>query len=144
MGSSRPRRYETALGLGIVVVLAVVFFLNGGSGSHQTEHRTTPTAAVARSHGAGTVHYSRLPTQAQHTVGLIRRGGPFPYSQDGAVFENRENHLPAQPRGYYHEYTVATPGSPDRGARRIVAGQHGQLFYTDDHYRTFRRIIGTG
>jgi ribonuclease T1 len=71
---------------------------------------------------------------------LIHRGGPFPYERDGVVFGNFERALPARERGYYHEYTVATPGIPHRGARRIVAGRGGELYYTDDHYRTFRRI----
>ena len=64
----------------------------------------------------------------------------FPYPKDGIVFGNREGRLPRAQRGYYHEYTVPTPGSRDRGARRIVAGKAGDLYYSDDHYRTFRRI----
>lgn len=72
----------------------------------------------------------------------IDRGGPFAYRKDGAVFANRERQLPEQPRGHWREYTVPTPGSPDRGARRIIAGKTGELFYTRDHYRTFRRIRG--
>lgn len=83
---------------------------------------------------------SQLPPQAQHTLFLIRAGGPFPYARDGAVFHNREGILPKAPGGYYREYTVQTPGADDRGARRIVAGQRGEFFYTVDHYRTFQRI----
>jgi ribonuclease T1 len=70
----------------------------------------------------------------------IDRGGPFAYRKDGVVFENRERRLPPHPRGHWREYTVPTPGSPDRGARRLVGGADGELFYTRDHYRTFRRI----
>jgi ribonuclease T1 len=72
----------------------------------------------------------------------VRFGGPFPYDRDGTVFQNREGRLPSQPRGYYREYTVETPGSPDRGARRIVSGGDppAEFFYTDDHYRSFRRL----
>jgi ribonuclease T1 len=81
-----------------------------------------------------------LPEQARGTLQLIRRGGPFPYARDGTVFGNREGMLPAGPRGYYHEYTVPTPGSRDRGARRIIAGRLGEYYYTDDHYRSFKRI----
>ena len=82
-----------------------------------------------------------LPREARETLALIRAGGPFPYSRDGAVFGNREALLPKRSRGYYREYTVKTPGARDRGARRIVAGKAGELYYTDDHYRSFRRII---
>jgi ribonuclease T1 len=90
-----------------------------------------------------------LPVEARQTLELIRKGGSFPYRQDGAVFGNREKHLPQQARGYYREYTVKTPGSRDRGARRIVAGagktgdvrSSGEYWYTDDHYNSFRRIV---
>lgn len=81
-----------------------------------------------------------LPAEAADTVALIDSGGPFPYAQDGVTFHNREGMLPSEPDGYYREYTVVTPGSPDRGARRIVAGEEGELFYTDDHYATFREV----
>ncbi len=82
-----------------------------------------------------------LPDQALETIALIKKGGPFPYARDGATFSNREKQLPARERGWYREYTVKTPGARDRGARRIVAGRDGTLYYTDDHYRTFRRIL---
>jgi len=83
-----------------------------------------------------------LPCEAVATLEAIERGGPFPYERDGTVFQNRERLLPEQPRGYYREYTVITPGSRDRGARRIVAsGQPPEAYYyTDDHYRSFRRV----
>jgi ribonuclease T1 len=96
----------------------------------------------------GEVALEALPQQAQQTLALIRQGGPFPYRKDGTVFGNRERLLPRQPRGYYTEYTVPTPGNRDRGARRIVAGKgttgnpatSGEYYYTDDHYQSFRRI----
>ncbi len=88
-----------------------------------------------------TIQYVRLPVEAQATLRLIGRGGPFPYRQDGVVFQNRERRLPAKASGYYREYTVETPGSPDRGARRIIAGSQGELYYTDDHYASFRRVV---
>jgi len=96
----------------------------------------------------GTVELGRLPPETAQTLLLIQRGGPFPYRKDGTVFQNRERRLPMQPAGYYREYTVPTPGSPDRGARRIVAGEgatgdvrtSGEYYYTGDHYRSFRRI----
>lgn len=84
---------------------------------------------------------AELPAEARATLELIRAGGPFPYPQDGRVFANREARLPPKNRGYYKEYTVRSPGARDRGARRIVAGSRGEYYYTDDHYRSFRRIL---
>lgn len=83
---------------------------------------------------------SQLPREARETIALIRQGGPYPYAKDGAVFGNREGVLPRAKRGYYREYTVKTPGVRSRGARRIVAGRGGELYYSDDHYNHFRRI----
>ena len=83
----------------------------------------------------------QLPSQAADTVALIDKGGPFPYEQDDSVFGNYEGLLPDEPRGYYREYTVETPGSDDRGARRIIAGENGELYWTDDHYQSFSRIL---
>jgi ribonuclease T1 len=82
-----------------------------------------------------------LPREARQTLVRIKAGGPFQYAQDGKPFQNREKLLPRQERGYYREYTVRTPGARDRGARRIVAGRDGEYYYTDDHYRSFKRII---
>jgi guanyl-specific ribonuclease Sa len=98
------------------------------------ESRSTPAAST------GLPAY--LPPEALDTLALVRAGGPFPYRQDGSVFQNRERRLPPQPRGYYREYTVETPGSPDRGARRIVAGGQppADFFFSFDHYRCFRRF----
>jgi ribonuclease T1 len=81
-----------------------------------------------------------LPREAQRTLTLIKTGGPFPYARDGIVFGNYEKRLPIHKRGYYTEYTVKTPGRRDRGPRRIVAGEGTEYYYTDDHYRSFRRI----
>ena len=83
------------------------------------------------------VSVDQLPTQALDTLDLIAADGPFPYDQDGAVFQNRERLLPKRAAGYYHEYTVVTPGSPDRGARRIIVGDCGDKWYTEDHYDSF-------
>ncbi len=95
---------------------------------------------------SSTVALSALPREAQQTHQLILSGGPFPYEKDGVVFGNRERQLPKKARGYYHEYTVKTPGARNRGARRIVCG--GQppsnpevCYYTEDHYASFRRIV---
>ena len=100
--------------------------------------------------GLGTVALTALPAEAQQTQRLIQSGGPFPYSKDGVVFGNRERVLPRRERGFYREYTVPTPGSRDRGARRIVCGgrqptQPDACYYTADHYASFQRIrAGTG
>jgi ribonuclease T1 len=99
-----------------------------------------PTPTVAAS-GLPTITFDRLPKEARDTIRLIQRGGPFPYRQDGAVFQNREGLLPRKPSGYYHEYTVETPGSADRGARRIIAGEQDELFYTADHYASFKQVV---
>lgn len=86
-----------------------------------------------------------LPVEAHRVLDRIVHGQPHPYPQDGGIFGNRERRLPAQPRGYYREYTVPTPGEPDRGARRIVTGgatrasaMPREFWYTADHYRSFR------
>ena len=113
-----------------IFFLAAVLFSAGVS--------ATDAAALA------VVHISDLPGQAQRVLVQIRQGGPFSYAKDGAVFGNYEQTLPRQKRGYYHEYTVKTPGSRSRGARRIVAGgvpqASGEYYYTEDHYASFRRI----
>lgn len=97
--------------------------------------------ATPASAAVGSICYSKLPSQAYDTLDLIAQGGPFPYSQDGVVFQNREGVLPSQSTGYYHEYTVITPGSSTRGARRIVTGEKTQEdYYTSDHYATFNLI----
>ena len=116
-----------------VVAVALVLFAVGG----WVHARSTPDALPD-------VALTTLPKEAQKTLTLIARGGPFPYQRDGVVFGNREKRLPARARGYYHEYTVPTPGSKTRGARRIICGGDVQsiaeCYYTNDHYQTFRRI----
>jgi ribonuclease T1 len=103
-----------------------------------------PRDAAARTDAPALIAISALPAEARTTLELIRAGGPFPYSRDGVVFSNREHLLPAQPRGYYHEYTVPTPGVRTRGARRIICGgtvaAQSECYYSDDHYRSFRKI----
>ena len=92
-----------------------------------------------------TIQVVELPRQGRETYELIRQGGPFPFGKDGTVFGNRERLLPAEKRGFYREYTVATPGSRDRGARRIVCGGPMKAphacYYTADHYASFRMIV---
>lgn len=99
----------------------------------------TPAAAMQE------VPLAQLPAQGRKTYALILRGGPFPFEKDGSVFGNRERLLPAARRGHYREYTVTTPWSRDRGARRIVCGgsvptQPEACYYTSDHYNSFRKI----
>ena len=90
--------------------------------------------------GSG-IEKKQLPKEAIETIALIKKGGPFPYQRDGVAFGNREKILPARERGWYREYTVKTPGERTRGARRIVAGRDGTLYYSDDHYRSLKRIL---
>jgi len=107
---------------------------------------TGPVQAKGPAPGASaTVALAALPAEAQRMHQLILAGGPFAHHKDGSVFGNRERMLPRQPRGYYHEYTVRTPGARDRGARRIVCGgtppsRPEACFYTADHYASFQRI----
>jgi ribonuclease T1 len=100
-----------------------------------------PATRAILVNGLQTIALAVLPPEARETLILIEQGGPFPYRQDGQVFQNREGILPTKPRGYYHEYTVKTPGEDDRGARRIVTGEDGELYYTDDHYSSFKVIL---
>jgi ribonuclease T1 len=101
----------------------------------------TATAAETSATAVGSICYGGLPSQAHDTLDLIEQGGPYPYSQDGSVFQNREGVLASQSAGYYHEYTVITPGSSTRGARRIVTGEENQEdYYTSDHYASFKLV----
>lgn len=101
----------------------------------------TPTRGPpARIDGLPVITLDELPPEALETLARIENDGPFPFSKDGSTFQNRERVLPRQPTGYYREYTVITPGEDDRGARRIVGGEEGELYYTNDHYASFARI----
>lgn len=82
-----------------------------------------------------------LPAEAREALGLIEKGGPYPFDRDGIVFGNFEKRLPIKDRGYYNEFTVKTPGVKHRGARRIVTGKGGEKYYSDDHYKTFKRVV---
>lgn len=105
---------------------------------------TMPAVAKSTSATLPEVSASALPPEVRKTMTLISRGGPFPYARDGIVFGNREKVLPYHKHGYYHEYTVPTPGERTRGARRIICGGDlgslAQCYYSDDHYQSFRRI----
>ncbi|MDD4963885.1 MAG: ribonuclease [Gallionella sp.] len=106
---------------------------HGRSHHHQHDH-AAQTAVLSE------VWLASLPPEARDTLRLIKQGGSFPYPRDGVVFSNRERILPKQHKGYYHEYTVKTPGISHRGARRIVSGVVGEYYYTGDHYQSFQRI----
>jgi ribonuclease T1 len=151
-----PARLRSVGAVAVVLLAVVVVLLVGRSTGTAEPAPATPagsastatTSAATRptrdpASGLGLVDAADLPSQARRTLALIERGGPFPYAQDGTVFGNVEGVLPRQPRGWYREYTVPTPGESDRGARRIVTGGSGAgrtYFWTDDHYATFARI----
>lgn len=120
------RRRITAALVGLIVL---VF------GGWIVRETTAPTEPAT-----GLTALSSLPAEAGQAWRLIQAGGPFPYRDDGAVFENREKRLPVKNSGYYHEYTVRTPGSPDRGARRLITGTPPELYYTGDHYASFVQV----
>ena len=155
------RRYQWGLVLVAAALLVTWVLVDGGgradpdatssSPSASPTHDFTATATPSTDpvvepttdpeSGLPLVPLSALPPEAARTVELIDRGGPFPEPEhDGGTFQNREELLPDRPMGYYKEYTVPTPGSDDRGARRIVAGEGGELYYTGDHYSSFSRI----
>lgn len=123
-------------GLAKLVLTSILLVQAGVWGAVQARESHPADASVA---------LNQLPPQGIETYQLIRQGGPFPYEKDGTVFGNRERLLPAAKRGYYREYTVKTPRSRNRGARRIVCG--GQTtapdacYYTADHYASFRKIV---
>lgn len=161
-GPSRARAVKSAIGLVVLVVLVVVAghfgvgpltaepsgsmtprIMSGASTPCPCGSVGPPTASssVDAETGLRWVSLDDLPAEARRTVILIEKGGPYPYSKDGVGFGNRERVLPRQPSGYYHEYTVKTPGESDRGARRIVTGDDDRTFFwTADHYETFQRI----
>lgn len=130
MGDDEGMRRST---WGLLVLVVVGIFIIGFL--QQPRGEDDPAAATAST--------AAFPPEVFETIVLIESDGPFPYSRDGAVFMNREGLLPQRERGYWREYTVPTPGESDRGARRIVAGRGGEIYYTADHYRTFVRVKET-
>lgn len=140
---------RTWLGLLVALLMAALLWWQQGDGTLTSEPSdpaaptapsTTTPDGVDPDSGLPVVARSALPPEALETLRLIEAGGPFPYEQDDSVFQNREGILPDRPEGHYREYTVETPGSPDRGARRIVAGAEGERYWTEDHYASFSRI----
>ncbi|WP_245994261.1 ribonuclease domain-containing protein [Nocardioides immobilis] len=143
----------------VAVLTAAVWYLQGGTGDGDDSAEDPASPAPSYSSTATTddpepaempatddlsglpyVPLADLPPEAAATVTLIDEGGPFPYDKDGSIFGNYEGLLPDREDGYYEEYTVETPGSDDRGARRIVGGADGELYWTEDHYESFEVI----
>jgi len=158
---------RSLVGLLIALITAAVVWWTQGEGNtpaadpspsdtpsaqQTTSETSSPTASESETDDTGgdggtdpdsglpIIQVADLPPEAAETLSLIDAGGPYPYDSDGITFQNREDILPAHDEGYYKEYTVETPGSDDRGARRIVTGSNGEFYWTDDHYSSFSRI----
>ncbi len=163
---NRQRRVRIVAGfMALVLVLALVGGLLASTGTDTPTGPTQPNGltisddttplgppVTTRYSDLPTVTQSELPEEAIATAGLVLRAREleaagedasnlFPYPQDGSVFQNREGLLPDEEPGYYQEYTVETPGSDDRGARRLVIGAEGGIYYTEDHYESFREVV---
>ena len=131
---SRPLRWGLQIVVGVVVILGGLWLAGAIGGESDPGGEETPSSSLE------TIPESDLPPEGRETLDLIRADGPFPYDRDGVAFQNREGILPPQDEGYYREYTVPTPGEDDRGARRIVGGEDGDRYYTEDHYASFEQI----
>lgn len=138
----------------LAVILGFVLLVGCGTGTSTATRQGTvhsgaggtvtasADAAPTRIDGLRTIRADQLPAQARETLALIAKGGPYPYPRnDDVVYHNRNHVLPKQRDGYYHEFTVVTPGLHNRGPRRIVRGAQGELYWTADHYNTFQRIV---
>ncbi|WP_345811759.1 ribonuclease [Paraburkholderia sp. PREW-6R] len=128
---------------GVLISALALFAVSGSVPGAFARDYAVP--AESETQVQGVVALAQLPREAVNTLNLIAMGGPYLYEKDGIVFGNRERLLPAHRRGYYHEYTVPTPRSHDRGARRIVCGgplkRTDNCYYSDDHYTSFNRIV---
>ncbi|MFD5094096.1 ribonuclease domain-containing protein [Amycolatopsis thailandensis] len=147
------RRRITAALIGLIVLVLAGWFVKDGISGDDTKSSSAPASSSAQAKPSGAAAKGKvageesglpvkpltgLPSQASDTWKLIEAGGPYPYPRnDDVTFQNREKVLPAKNSGYYREYTVKTPGSPDRGARRLVTGTGKELYYTEDHYKSF-------
>ena len=147
VGKGIGQRAETATGEAVASIVTKRIRSKSGLASCLLLALIFGTAQARQSAGLGDpVALAQLPAEARLTEQRIHSGGPFPYAKDGVVFGNRERRLAARPRGYYHEYTVPSPGARDRGARRIVCGgtkptEPDACFYTEDHYKSFHLIV---
>ncbi len=141
----RERRSAVIVALLLIAVAGVVavgLAVDGAGRSGPILVPSGPTAvAVDPEGGLPTIARLVLPAEARTTLDRIAAGGPFPFDADGSTFQNRERLLPIRPAGSYREYTVGTPGSADRGARRIVISSTGEAYWTPDHYQSFARIL---
>lgn len=139
---SPGRRLTVAL-VGLIALVVVGWFVKDNVANPEKPPASIPSSASALAvpgakAGMDVKALSSLPAEAGATWKLIESNGPFPHPRnDGVTFQNREKRLPQKDSGYYKEYTVPTPGSPDRGARRLVTGKEKEVFYTGDHYSTF-------
>lgn len=165
-----PGQKIATIALVLLALIAALAFFGGRSGGHSASSassassRFTPASyasgstgasshgsSSATSRGSGTssgskdglpsVRFSDLPREAQTTASLIKAGGPFPYKRDGIIFSNNEGRLPSHPNGWYHEYTVPTPGMNSRGVRRLITGKDATMYYTGDHYKSFKTVV---
>ena len=128
--------------INIIKYLAVIVGMLAMPGPAAAQRDTAPGAAQERVQlSLADVSVKALPPEARETLRLIEKGGPYAFDRDGIVFGNFEKRLPIKERGYYHEFTVRTPGVKHRGERRIVTGKGGEKYYSDDHYKTFKRIV---
>ena len=123
------------------IVLAAMLCLPLASQGSSLGSSQSLQAVQAGQEGLPVVAVGELPAEARDTLRAIKQGGPFAFKRDGAVFNNFEQILPKRQRGYYHEYTVMTPGENNRGVRRIISGETSEYYYTADHYQTFKRIL---
>ncbi len=139
---SPGRRLTVAL-VGLIALVVVGWFVKDNVANPEKPPASIPPSASALAvpgakAGMAVKALSSLPAEAGATWKLVESDGPFPHPRnDGVTFQNREKRLPQKDSGYYKEYTVPTPGSPDRGARRLVTGKEKEVFYTGDHYSTF-------
>lgn len=123
-----------------ILLSAMLCLPMASQGSSQDLSQASQVAQDKRD-GLPAIAVGELPAEARDTLRAIKQGGPFAYPRDGAVFNNFEQDLPKRRRGYYHEYTVITPGMNNRGVRRIISGEANEYYYTADHYQSFKRIM---